>query len=109
VRLEIRILGPLKALVDGSPVRLGGRRQRAVLAILVAQANEVVSVERLIDGVWGEAPPETAANVLQGYVSGLRKVLGRDTIATVHFPMSPPGTRYFPAFASIAVCSPATR
>jgi DNA-binding SARP family transcriptional activator len=82
VRLEIRILGPLEALVDGTPVRLGGRRQRAVLAILVAQANEVVSVERLIDGVWGEAPPETAANVLQGYVSGLRKVLGRDTIAT---------------------------
>jgi DNA-binding SARP family transcriptional activator len=82
VRLEIRILGPLEALVDGTPVRLGGRRQRAVFAILVAQANEVVSVERLIDGVWGEAPPETAANVLQGYVSGLRKVLGRDTIAT---------------------------
>ena len=82
MRLEIRILGPLEALVDGTPVRLGGRRQRAVFAILVAQANEVVSVERLIDGVWGEAPPETAANVLQGYVSGLRKVLGRDTIAT---------------------------
>jgi DNA-binding SARP family transcriptional activator len=82
VRLEIRILGPLEALVDGSPVGLGGRRQRAVLAILVAQANEVVSVERLIDGVWGEAPPETAANVLQGYVSALRKALGRDTIAT---------------------------
>jgi DNA-binding SARP family transcriptional activator len=82
VRLEIRILGPLEALVDGTPVQLGGRRQRAVLAILLAQADEVISLERLIDGVWGEAPPETAANVLQGYVSGLRKVLGRHTIAT---------------------------
>ena len=74
--VEFRILGPLEAGVDGSAVQLGGPRQRAVLAILLAQANEVVPVERLIDGVWDEDPPETAANILQGYVSQLRKLLG---------------------------------
>ena len=80
--VQFRILGPLEALVDGSPVGLRGRGQRAVLAILLAQANETVPVERLIDGVWDDAPPETAGNVLQGYVSQLRKALGRETIVT---------------------------
>ena len=80
--VQFRILGPLEALVDGRTVGLGGRGQRAVLAILLAQANETVPVERLIDGVWDDAPPETAGNVLQGYVSQLRKALGRETIAT---------------------------
>ena len=80
--VEFRILGPLDALVDDRAVALGGRHQRAVLAILLAYANEVVPVERLIDGIWDEQPPETAANVVQGYVSQLRKLVGRDTIVT---------------------------
>ena len=82
MRVEFRILGPLDALVDGRPVGLGGRHQRALLALLVVQANEVVQADRLIDGIWDEAPPETAANVLQGHVSQLRKLLGRETIVT---------------------------
>jgi DNA-binding SARP family transcriptional activator len=82
VPVEFRILGPLDALVDGRPVELGGRHQRAVLALLLVQANEVVQIDRLIDGIWDEAPPETAANVLQGHVSQLRKLLGRDAIVT---------------------------
>ena len=57
---EFRVLGPLEVLVDGTPVPLGGPRQRALLALLLAQANEVVPVDRLIDGVWGDDPPETA-------------------------------------------------
>ncbi len=80
--MEFRILGPLDALVDGRPVELGGRHQRAVLALLLVQANGVVPAERLIDGIWDDAPPQTAANVLQGHVSQLRKLLGRDTIVT---------------------------
>ncbi|HKE78388.1 MAG TPA: AfsR/SARP family transcriptional regulator, partial [Solirubrobacteraceae bacterium] len=79
---EFRILGPLEAAVDGATAALGGPRQRAVLAILLARANEVVPIARLVDGVWGDDPPETAANLLQGYVSQLRKALGRDTIVT---------------------------
>src|SRR3954447_10878311 len=80
-RLEFRVLGPLEVLAGGAPVRLGGPRQRAVLAILLGHANEVVPVDRLIDDVWDD-PPETAGNVLQGYVSQLRRLLGRDVIAT---------------------------
>src|SRR3954453_17730109 len=79
--LEFRVLGPLEVLAGGRPVRLGGPRQRAVLAILLGHANEVVPAERLIDDVWDE-PPETAGNVVQGYVSQLRRTLGRDVIAT---------------------------
>ena len=76
------MLGPLEALVDGMPARLGGPRQRALLALLLVRANEVVPVPRLVDEVWAEQPPVTAGNVLQTYVSQLRKVLGRDVIAT---------------------------
>src|SRR3954447_27092050 len=79
--LEIRVPGPPEVLAGGSPVPLAGLRERAVLAILLAHANEVVPAERLIDDVWDE-PPETAANVVQGYVSQLRRSLGRDVIAT---------------------------
>jgi DNA-binding SARP family transcriptional activator len=82
VSLEFRVLGPLEALVRGTPTRLGGPRQRALLAILLVHANEVVPVARLVDEVWGDDPPVTAQNVLQTYVSQLRKALGRDTIAT---------------------------
>ena len=82
VALEFRVLGPLEALVDGMAASLGGRRQRAVLAMLLAQCNEVVPAYRLIDGVWDDEPPESAPNVLQGYVSHLRRALGREVIVT---------------------------
>jgi DNA-binding SARP family transcriptional activator len=82
VEVEFRVLGPLEALVEGKPARLGGPRQRALLAILLVYANEVVPVARLVDEVWGDDPPLTAGNVLQTYVSQLRKALGRDAIGT---------------------------
>jgi DNA-binding SARP family transcriptional activator len=82
VSTEFRVLGPLEALADGTPAKLGGSRPRAVLAVLLLRAGQVVSTSRLIDEVWAEDPPDTAANVLQGYVSQLRKELGRDTIET---------------------------
>jgi DNA-binding SARP family transcriptional activator len=83
-----RVLGPLEAAVDGRAVRLGGGRQRAVLAVLLLRANQVVPIPALIDAVWGEDPPATAGNLVQGYVSALRKELGRDSIET-----SEPGYR----------------
>ena len=79
--LELRLLGPVEALTDGRPVRLSPR-PRAVLAVLALHAGQVVPVARLIDAVWADSPPETAANVLQGYVSQLRKALGRDAVET---------------------------
>src|SRR3990172_12181042 len=85
--LELRILGPLEARAGERSLPLGGAKQRALLAILLLHANEVVSTDRLIDELWGESPPETAANTLQVYVSQLRKALEvKDTIAT-----RPPG------------------
>src|SRR5262249_40766801 len=73
--LDFRVLGPLEVAANGTFLPLGGAKQRAVLALLVLHANNVVSVDRLIDELWGAEPPESALNMLQGYVSHLRKVL----------------------------------
>ncbi len=80
--LEFRILGPLEVVRDGQLVPLAGQKQRALLAALIVRANEVVSTDRLIDDVWGEDPPRTAATSLQNFVSQLRKTLGPDVLAT---------------------------
>ena len=81
--MDFRILGPLEASDGNGPIVLGGARQRAVLAILLLHRNEVVSTDRLIDALWGGQPPETAKTALQGYVSRLRKALGRSGSALV--------------------------
>jgi WD40 repeat protein/DNA-binding SARP family transcriptional activator len=83
--VEYRILGPLQVLVPGREIALGGPRQRSLLAVLTLHPNEVVSRERLIDEIWGESPPASAARALNVHVSQLRKVLratGADPIAT---------------------------
>lgn len=72
---EFRLLGPLEICSRGKSVPLGGQKQRALLALLLLHANEVVSRDRLIDGVWGESPPSTIASVLNVYLSKLRKLL----------------------------------
>lgn len=74
--MEFRVLGPLEVERDGVALPLGGARQRAVLGVLLLRAGEVVSTDRLIDDLWGDKPPATAAHALQVYVSNLRKVLG---------------------------------
>jgi YVTN family beta-propeller protein len=73
--MDYRILGPLEVSDDGRLVGLGGDKQRALLAILLVHANEVVSADRLIDDLWGESPPASALRTLQAYVSRLRKAL----------------------------------
>src|ERR1700722_2936544 len=74
--VRYRILGPLALLDDeGNTVSLGGRRERTLLATLLLEANQVVSRDRLIDALWGDRPPETAANALQVHVSKLRRTL----------------------------------
>ena len=74
--VEFRILGPLEVVEEERLLTLGGPRQRALLAILLTRANEIVSNDRLIDELWGARPPRTAANALQYHVSQLRKTLG---------------------------------
>src|SRR5881398_1284657 len=83
--VEFRILGPLEVVEDGQQVALGTLKERLVLAVLLLHANEFVSRERLIDDLWGEAPPPTARKAVNVYVSQLRKALGQagvDPIAT---------------------------
>jgi predicted ATPase/DNA-binding SARP family transcriptional activator len=74
--MEFRILGPLEALDEGRDVAPPGSKRRALLALLLLHANETLPVERLIDELWGENPPVTAAKALQVHVSRLRKALG---------------------------------
>jgi DNA-binding SARP family transcriptional activator len=80
--VEFRILGPLEVYEGGKPVQLGGRNQRALLALLLLNAGEVVSTDRLIDGLWGEEPPRTASTSLQNAVSQLRKLLTAQRVVT---------------------------
>ena len=85
--MDFRLLGPLEVVDDdGVALPLGGPRPRALLAQLLLHPNEVVSTDRLIDGIWGETPPASAANALQVHVHALRGALGADRILT-----RPPG------------------
>ena len=73
--MDFRILGPIEVWSEGLQVRLGGVKQRALLAVLLLHRNEVVSVDRLIDELWGDRPPATAVKTVQVHVSQLRKAL----------------------------------
>jgi YVTN family beta-propeller protein len=70
----------MEVRIDGLVTPLGGPKQRAVLAMLLLRANDVVSRDRLIDGIWGERPPPAAQRSLDSYVSRLRTILGPDRI-----------------------------
>src|SRR6266487_1117978 len=74
--MEFRILGPLEVIGDGRPLSIGGVSQRALLALLLLHANEVVSSDRLLDELWADGPPASGATALQVRVSQLRKALG---------------------------------
>jgi DNA-binding SARP family transcriptional activator len=84
--MEYRVLGPLEVRAGEGPLSLGGAKQRALLALLLLNANHVVSRDRLIDALWGDEPPETALTSLQVYVSRMRKLLPAQTLQT-----RPPG------------------
>ena len=75
---DFGILGPLEVSRSGRVVPLGGPRQRAVLALLVLEANRVVSMDRLAEDVWGGDPPEGWVTTLQTYVFHLRRALEPD-------------------------------
>jgi WD40 repeat protein/DNA-binding SARP family transcriptional activator len=73
--MQISLLGPVEANFDGRPVALGPPQQRAVLSMLALQVNRTVSIDRLIEGLWGERAPPSAHKLVQLYVSHLRKLL----------------------------------
>jgi DNA-binding SARP family transcriptional activator/WD40 repeat protein len=74
--LQFRVLGPFEARLDDRVLPLGGVKQRLVLAALLAQANAVVSVDRLTDVLWGDAPPDDASRTITKYVYRLRLLFG---------------------------------
>src|SRR5690242_12507288 len=75
--MDFSILGPLEVVDNGSQIAVGGARPRALLALLVIHANETLGTERLIDELWGEHPPATAAKTVQVHISRLRKALNQ--------------------------------
>ena len=78
--MQFAILGPVEARTNGSALQLGGPKPRALLAMLLLDANEPVSRDRLIEGLWGDDPPPSADQTLDSYVSRLRRVLGPDRV-----------------------------
>src|SRR5215469_13957550 len=88
--LEFGILGPLEVKAGGAPVRVGGPRQRALLALLLCHANRVVSRDQLIDELLGDQPDGSAEPILRVQISRLRKVLA-DGDAAPRLIARPPG------------------
>jgi predicted ATPase/DNA-binding SARP family transcriptional activator len=80
--MEFRLLGPLEVLEDGRAIDIGAAKPRALLAVLLLNANRVVRRDKLVDALWGERAPSTAQKALQVYVSQLRKSLDRERILT---------------------------
>jgi DNA-binding SARP family transcriptional activator/class 3 adenylate cyclase/tetratricopeptide (TPR) repeat protein len=84
--IEFALLGPLEVRRDGQALRLGGLKQRLLLGVLLVEANRAVGTVRLIELLWGTDPPETATNILQQYISQLRRLLdtqgGRQTLVS---------------------------
>jgi DNA-binding SARP family transcriptional activator/tetratricopeptide (TPR) repeat protein len=84
--MEFRVLGPLEVWEGGRPLELRRPKHRALLAALLLRAGQAVSVDQLLDDLWGERPPPTAKGSLQNLVSALRKQLGEKMLRT-----EPPG------------------
>src|SRR3954447_15891179 len=84
--MDFRLLGPLEVLDGATTVALGGLKQRALLARLLVSPGRTVAVDRLVDDLWGDAAPDTAAKMVQIFVSQLRKLLPADMLVT-----RPPG------------------
>ena len=76
--IEFHVLGPLEVVRQGRRLEIGAGKQRLLLGVLLLNANEVVSTDRLIDELWGERAPATAGKIVQGYVSQLRKMLAAE-------------------------------
>ena len=76
------LLGPFESTVDGRRVVLASRQERAVIGVLLLQLGEVVSIEALIDGVWGEVAPRSARHMVHEYVSRIRSALEETLIST---------------------------
>ena len=94
--LEFCVLGPLEVRRAGEPVPLGGRQQRAILAMLVCEAGTAFSVGRFADALWGDHPPSAFQVTVQSYIFRLREALepGRARGSPAQLLVSEPGGGY---------------
>jgi DNA-binding winged helix-turn-helix (wHTH) protein len=81
-RPAFRLLGPLEVLRGGEPLRLGGERQRGLLALLLLHANELVTTEHLVEQLFGTDAPESSVRAVRVAVSRLRRLLDDETLVT---------------------------
>jgi DNA-binding SARP family transcriptional activator/tetratricopeptide (TPR) repeat protein len=77
--MRFRVLGPMQVWHGDGWTTIRAAQPRVVLAVLLAEAGQMVSADRLVDELWGDHPPRTALNTIQGYVARLRKLLGEDS------------------------------
>ncbi|MES9535743.1 MULTISPECIES: AfsR/SARP family transcriptional regulator [unclassified Actinomadura] len=84
--MRFKLLGPLEILIKDNPVAIAASRQQIVLALLLLEVGHVVSVDRIVDALWGSEPPRTAKSQVQITISALRRLLGESVIVT-----RPPG------------------
>ena len=80
--MRFRLLGPLEIEDVADEALLRRAKPRALLAMLLLNANRPVSTDRLVAGLWGDEEPATALGALQNYVSQLRKALGKEVVVT---------------------------
>ncbi|WP_231111740.1 AfsR/SARP family transcriptional regulator, partial [Mycobacterium avium] len=80
--MELGVLGPLQVRRHGTPVAIPGAKPRAVLTMLGLHGGALVSADALMELLWGEEPPRTAAKALQTHISSLRRILGDGVVLT---------------------------
>ena len=80
--MHFRLLGPLEVERDGMPVALGGPQQLRLLGVLLANREQVVGIDRIVDALWTDRPPVSAARAVMTYVSRLRTTLGGGYVIT---------------------------
>src|SRR5260370_27853296 len=80
--VELGVLGPLQVRQDGAPVAIPGAKPRAILTMLGLHNGSVVSADALVELLWGDDPPRTAAKALQTHISSLRRALGDGVVVT---------------------------
>src|ERR1700752_3337081 len=81
-RVELGVLGPLQVRQHGAPVTIPGAKPRAILTMLGLHGGSVVPADTLVELLWGEDPPRTAAKALQTHISALRRALGDGFVMT---------------------------
>src|SRR5581483_6757366 len=83
--LDIRLLGPFEVVADGHPASVSGSKRDALLALLALRQGRVVTVDALVDALWGEHLPSAPRNAVQHHVARLRAALGDATVDTLQF------------------------